>query len=379
MLKITSLSRFLKIGSVQFISQLLNFITLFFLGNIIENEMFSSFFYIRLGLIISIEFTRFSFEKSIIKKEQLLITLFHFLLVIALTIYYYLEISLFSSLYIFFSFLFSLYYLKEKVYYNYSKKINNYNKLDLIFNSTFSILLAIFYITFDNITLNSLLFLDALRVFFSFIYSLKLGNNLQIKLTYKKSELTDIIQYSLNYFRNNPILVLNAFSANMQFKSIIILLNSLADLFRNRVIPVFQIILFENYKNGSQLKRIAQIIILSIFFQTFLYIIPIHFKSFIINDFEKYQDYFLPILLNSISLTIVNLVGVDLRFTYKNLIEIFYSFILILSNLIVFSLTGFNLLYIKFAIIINFIIPIITIYVIKKIKKQNSTEKTRWI
>ena len=369
MLKVSSLTRLFKIGSVQFVSQVLNFITLFYLGNVIENEIFSSFFYIRLGLIISIEFTRFSFEKSIIRHGKFLITLFHFSLVIVLAIYCYKEISLFSSLYILLSFLFSLHYLKEKVYYNYSKNINNYNKLDLIFNSTFPLLLILYYFSSNSMSLNTLLFLDCSRVFISFLYSLKLGNNFPVKLTYEKSELTDIVQYSFNYFRNNPILVLNFFSTNPQFKTIIILLNSLADLFRNRVIPIFQIFLFENYKNGSQLKKITLIIVLSLIFQTCVYFIPLQYKIFIINDFEKYQAYFLPILLNSISLAIVNLVGVDLRFTHENLVEILYSGILISINLLVFILVGFNIDYIKFSIATNLIIPLITIYVIKKIKK----------
>jgi hypothetical protein len=368
----SSLSRFLKIGSVQFFSQLLNFSTLFFLGNIINNDIFSAFFYIRLGLIISIEFARFSFEKSIILKGELLITVFHFLLTLVLTAFYYVKIGGWSSLYIFFSFHVSLYYLKEKVYYNYSKNISNYNKLDLIFNCTFTILLAMFYVICENITLNNLLFLDALRVFFSFLYSLKLGNNMRIKLTHKRSDLLDIVQYSVNYLRNNPILVLNAFSANLQFKTIIILLNSLADLFRNRVIPIFQILLFENYKNGSQIEKITRIIALSVCFQMILYFVPIQLKSLVINDFVQYQDYFLPILVNSTSLAIVNLVGVDLRFTSKNSSEIFYSAVITLSNLMLFSFTGFNLLYIKWSIVINLLIPIITIYVIPKVKRQNS-------
>ena len=221
--------------------------------------------------------------------------------------------------------------------------------------------------------------LDAFRVFLSFIYAWKLGNNIRLKLTHKRSELVDIIQYGLNYLRNNPILVLNVFSANLQFKSIIILLNSLADLFRNRVIPIFQILLFENYKDGSQIAKITRIITLSIGFQTLLYFVPLQVKTLVINDFVEYQDYFLPILLNSISLAIVNLVGVDLRFTQRNSIEIVYSSILIVFNLVVFKITGFNVLYVKWSIVVNLLIPIISIYVIEKIKKQNSKKETRRI
>ena len=285
----SSLIRFLKIGSVQFFSQLLNFSTLFFLGKVIDNDIFSAYFYIRLGLIICIEFVRFSLEKSIILKGELVITVFHFLLTLVFAAFYYVEIGGWSALYILSSFYFSLYFLKEKVYYNYSKNIRNYNRLDLIFNCTFSIFLAILYIISENITLNNLLFLDALRVFLSFLYSFKLGNNMRVKLTHRKSELLDIVQYSVNYLRNNPILVLNAFSANLQFKTIIILLNSLADLFRNRVIPIFQILLFENYKNGSQIEKITRIVALSVCFQMILYFVPNQFKSLIINDFDQYQ------------------------------------------------------------------------------------------
>lgn len=365
------IGQFLNVGSFQFLAQGINFVTLFWLAQILESEFFTNFFYLRLGLLISIEFLRFSFEKSMIKKNKISLNIPHLFSLILLSTIYFIYFDFYVLIYLLVSYTSSIYYLKEKVYYNYTKQLILYNKLDLAFHVIFPTVLIIFYFLNNNINLETILFIDGLRIVLCFFYSKFLGNNARVNFSRNLNEFTELLQYTLNYFRNNPLVVLNALSTNLDFKSIIILFSSLSDLYKNRIVPIFQILLFSKYKHGSQLKSILFIMIIGFVFQTFLVLIPENVMSLVINDFSKFKIYFIPILINSLSLTLINFIGVELRFLFKDKFEIIYSFIIVLTSVLLFYLYGFELTYIIHLSICNFLIPLITLYVIRKIKKKN--------
>lgn len=353
-----------NIAVAQLLSQALNFVVIFAIAKSLKAGDFTEFMVLKSLGLLSIEYGRFIVEKSLVKGSVTIdwsIGLVSFVLLIVFIV---LDYWIFGVAY-FLILIPGMVYVVTRTWLNLNSRYNLVGKFDVAYSALFSIPAIVIILITSELRLEYLLILDITKFLVLCVLSLKYAVFSKIGFVMRGIDLTNIVHYSLNYLRQNILLVVAYLGMPIAYKDTIVLFGSLSDLFRNRILPIVNIYMLPKFQGKVSSNYLFLVFLIGLIFQVLLAGIPRSMLQIIIDVDDASLPFYPFVLAYAYSTMLMTLVGVYLRFQASLRTEMYFSLHAIVVAAVLFYATDEIIPWLTSLTVVNILSTLLCLYAYK--------------